>query len=92
MSPVFLKKHLRRIISEALQPTSGKTVTDDVDFLSDEEFMLRWSDGDLSGYEQSRFLDYLHRHPDRLLDLSEMVSSGLITPPPLKPKFRLKSA
>ncbi len=82
MNPTFTKNALRHIIKEALEPVLEGPPINDVDFLADEDFMLRWSEGQISERERERFLKYLNRSPDVLLAVSEMVSSGLLGPPP----------
>lgn len=86
MNPTYTKNDTRRILKSALGETLDGPVVDDIDYLADEDFMLRWSDGTLSDQERERFLEYLNRNPSALLAVSEMVSSGLITLPPVSQK------
>lgn len=83
MNPTFSQNDLRRFVKKSLEPMLEQATPDDTDFLADEDFLLRWSAGEVSETEQERFLEYLHRNPEALLDVSEMVSSGLLALPPL---------
>lgn len=82
MNSTLTKNELRHIIKKALEPVLESPTIADVDFLADEDFMLRWSEGKISETEREQFLEHLNHNPAALLAVSEMVSSGLLDPPP----------